>query len=305
MNRVRARAATPRARNANAEPARYTRAMLFRTFISIAALGLTGVAAAQNPPAARAQPGAPTPRAIPQFQVEVLIFTHRDFDSSEEQFAVEDRRAPPRVEALRETSVFDDLNVAPPGDEAQPLDAPGAPHATAPLGADATSPPLAPDAAQLENNAPPENEFTFRVLRPEELQLTNQYRVLNRLQAYHPLVHGGWVQLGLPDNEALPVDLGVLGVRNPIGTIRLSLTRFLHVKLDLSYVDAQPAPTALAPAQESLAELPLPTRYHLTAERTTRSGELHYFDHPAFGVLIKITPVKPDPNAPGGTRPAA
>ena len=45
----------------------------------------------------------------------------------------------------------------------------------------------------------PENEFTFRVLRPEELQLTSQYRVLARLPAYHPLVHGGWVQLGLPD----------------------------------------------------------------------------------------------------------
>jgi hypothetical protein len=49
----------------------------------------------------------------------------------------------------------------------------------------------------------------------------------------------------------------------------------------------------------------MPTRYHLNAERTTRSGELHYFDHPAFGVLIKVTPVKPEPSVAGGTRPAA
>jgi hypothetical protein len=306
MNRARAGAAARASRNARPEPARYTRAMLFRTAIAATALSFSGIAAAQNVPAASAQPGAASPRAIPQFQVEVLIFTHRDFDPGEEQFALEDRRAPPRVEELRETSVFDDPAFAPSGDGAAPLGAPVAPAATAPLGADATAP-LAPDAAQLANAAPPENEFTFRVLRPEELQLTSQYRVLNRLQAYHPLVHGGWVQLGLPDNEALPVDLGVLGVRNPVGTIRLSLTRFLHVKLDLSYVDARTAPIAPAPAsaEDSLAELPLPTRYHLTAERTTRSGELHYFDHPAFGVLIKITPVKPDANAPGGTRPAA
>jgi hypothetical protein len=272
--------------------------MLLRTAIWTAALGISGVAAAQNPPAAPPQAGASVTRAIPQFQVEVLIFTHRDLDPSEEQFALEDRRALTRVEQLRETTVFDDPNFAPPGGDAERLSTPGVPNATPPLGADATTP-LAPDAA------PPENEFTFRVLRPEELQLTQQYRVLNRLQAYHPLVHGGWVQLGLPDTEALPVDLGVLGIANPSGTIRLSLTRFLHVKLDLSYVEAKTAQAAFTPAQEGLAELPVPTRYHLSAERTTRSGELHYFDHPAFGVLIKVTPVKPDPNAPGGTRPAA
>jgi hypothetical protein len=265
-----------------------------------AAVGLAGAAAAQNTPAAPTQPAA---RAIPQFQVEVLIFAHRDFDPNEEQFALEDRRAPPRVEPLRETSVFDDANFAPANDNAGPLNAPGTPNGTAPLGPD--SAPLARDAAQPDVTAPPENEFTFRVLRPEELQLTSQYRVLSRLPAYHPLVHGGWVQLGLPDNEALPVDLGVLGVRNPIGTIRLSLTRFLHVKLDLSYVDAQAAQAAFPPAQEGLAELPVATRYHLTAERRISSGELHYFDHPAFGVLIKITPVKPGPSAAGGTRPAA
>ena len=111
------------------------------------------------------------------------------------------------------------------------------------------------------------------------------------------------MQQGLPDNDALPVDLGVLGVRNPFGTIRLSLTRYLHVKLDLSYVDGQAAQAVGAPSQAGLTELPLPTRYHLSAERRISSGELHYFDHPAFGVLIKITPVKP--STTGGTRPAA
>ena len=257
--------------------------MLCRSVLSIVALGLAGIAAAQNPPTT-GQGGAPSARAIPQFQVEVLIFTHRDFDPNEEQFVLEDQRAQPDVEPPREASASD---VAPASDQSQPVNG------------------TAPDATQPDNAAPPENEFTFRVLRPEELQLTSQYRVLNRLQAYHPLVHGGWVQLGLPDNEALPVDIGVLGVTNPSGTIRLSLTRFLHVKLDLSYVEGQPAQAGPAPAQGALAEQPVPARYHLSAERTTRSGELHYFDHPAFGVLIKVTPVKPAPNGPGGTRPAA
>ena len=97
----------------------------------------------------------------------------------------------------------------------------------------------------------------------------------------------------------------MLGVTNPAGTVRLSLTRFLHVKLDLTYLDTQAVQRGPAAAPDDLTELPIAPRYHIGAERTTRSGEIHYFDHPAFGVLIKITPVKPDPAATAGPRPAA
>jgi hypothetical protein len=263
--------------------------MLFRTSILVAAIGFTAPIAAQEPPLG---PPANAPqRAAPQFQVEVLIFTHRDFDPGEEQFALEERRPSGSEESLRSLD---------PLEEGVEFDA------NAPVSIDASSPatdgtaPAEPDAA-----AAPQNEFTFRVLRPEELQLTSQYRVLARLPAYHPLVHGGWVQLGLPDTSALPVDLGVLGVVNPAGTVRLSLTRFLHVKLDLTYIDTQAAQRAPAAAPGDLTELPIAPRYHIDAERTTRSGEIHYFDHPAFGVLIKVTPVKPDQTATSGPRPAA
>ena len=99
----------------------------------------------------------------------------------------------------------------------------------------------------------------------------------------------------------------MLGATNPMGSIRLYLSRFLHVKLDLSYQDSQAAAPAPAPVGNELTELPITPRYHLVADRPTRSGELHYFDHPAFGVLIKVTPVRAEQTAPGvpGTRPAA
>jgi hypothetical protein len=92
-----------------------------------------------------------------------------------------------------------------------------------------------------------------------------------------------------------------------MGTVLLYVSRFLHVELDVSYQDPlAPEPVAVA-GVGGLAEVPLKPRYRLTAERSARSGELHYFDHPAFGVLLKITPVRPDPNttAAPGTRPAA
>lgn len=268
--------------------------MLFRSSVFVAALGLAGLSAAQDSPLSPPA-NAPPQRAAPQYQVEVLIFTHRDFDPNEEQFSLEERRQPLPEQSLRPLDPLED-GVEFDADAPVSVD-------TSPPPTDSTTP-VEPDASAVSDAAAvPENEFKFRVLRPEELQLTSQYRVLARLPAYHPLVHGGWVQLGLPDSATIPVDLGVLGVANPAGTVRLSLTRFLHVKLDLTYVDTQAAQRSPAPAPGDLAELPIAPRYHIEAERTTRSGELHYFDHPAFGVLIKVTPVKAEPNT--GTRPAA
>ena len=56
-------------------------------------------------------------------------------------------------------------------------------------------------------------------------------------------------------------------------------------------------------AGDGLDELVLAPRYHLVAERNARSNELHYFDHPAFGVLVRVTPL-PAQDA-SGRRPAA
>jgi hypothetical protein len=272
---------------------------------TLACAALWGNALAQNVPALppaqtlppQAVPVVPATPAIPQYQVEVLVFAYREFDRSEEQFSHETSRViRPRGETLRAPPVFDDSNFGP---LAQNSEQPGQPP---PFGADA---PVGQDTAAAE-----QNEFRFRLLRPEELQLTTQFRVLERnAQAYVPLLHGGWVQPGLPENESRPFDLAMFGAKNPMGTIRLYLSRFLHVKVDLSYRD--PAAATAAPAfGNELAEVPIAPRYYLVADRPTRSGELHYFDHPAFGVLIKVTPVRPEqaqPGTPGapGTRPAA
>jgi hypothetical protein len=269
--------------------------------------GLQGPAAAQD----AALPGSSAAPALPQYQVEVVVFAYREFDPTEEVFEHRDVRAlAVREEVLQPAPVFDDSNFGPRATAPSPLaQAPplGGASATgsSPPGAQSGAPPAAEtDPAEAAVQA---EEFRFRLLRPEELQLTPQYRVLERLQAYHPLVHGGWVQLGLPEQDAVPIDLGVLGVTNPMGSVLLYVSRFLHVTVDVSYQDPlAPEPVTVA-GPGGLAEVPLKPRYRLTAERSARSGELHYFDHPAFGVLLKITPVRPDPNAAAapGTRPAA
>jgi hypothetical protein len=120
------------------------------------------------------------------------------------------------------------------------------------------------------------------------------------------VLHAGWVQPGLPEDQAKPFDLTLLGVANPRGSVRVYLSRFLHVNLDISYQDdTAAAATAAEPPGNELREIALPPRYRLTTERQTRSGELHYFDHPAFGVLVKVTPVPTGTSGSTGRRPAA
>ncbi len=130
----------------------------------------------------------------------------------------------------------------------------------------------------------------FRLLQPDELELTGSYARLRAIDAYTPLFHSGWVQEGPPEEEAQPVDVTLLGSTNPKGTITLYLSRFLHLIIDLRYYVETWRPPSTLPTQTELKELELVPRYELVLERRIRSGQLNYFDHPAFGVLVVIRP---------------
>jgi hypothetical protein len=56
-------------------------------------------------------------------------------------------------------------------------------------------------------------------------------------------------------------------------------------------------------SSDGLDEIVLAPQYRLMTTRRVTSGELHYFDHPAFGVLMRITPVPVQDGS--GRRPAA
>lgn len=284
-----------------------------------------------------AAPAVQSEESPPEFHVEVIAFAYGPFDPTEEEFprarrqeflgsGTGERRLPSfglSEEAMR--------RLFPPQEEFDPRgepfarpspDGPSTEPEPPPAPADApeqTEPLLGPDggergsagesaASELEEfalggdrNRKP--AFAFRLLTPEELTLTAQYGILERLTAYTPLLHGGWVQPGLPEDEARPVDLALLGPANVKGTIRLHLSRFLHVTVNMRYYPGSPTPPpeALAddrftfPAPPVLEEIELAPRYELVVQRRTRSGELHYFDHPAFGVLVMVSPRPEEP----------
>ncbi|MEO8464821.1 MAG: CsiV family protein [Gammaproteobacteria bacterium] len=223
-----------------------------------------------------AQPSAtPTP---PLYQVEIIVLANRDFDAGEERF-------PQDLAPLRANQTESLLDV--------------------PLYVE-PSPPSTPDqATALTQVAPADDPLAFRMLTPDQLQLNAEYRKLTNSGAYRAVLHAGWVQPGLPEDRAKPFDLTLLGVTNPRGNVRVYLSRFLHVSLDISYQDGAAAAVAPEPIGDELREITFAPRYRLTTERQTRSGELHYFDHPAFGVLVKVTPVQPANSNSTGRRPAA
>jgi hypothetical protein len=95
---------------------------------------------------------------------------------------------------------------------------------------------------------------------------------LDNSRQYRVLEHTAWTQPGLERNAARAVRIQSPGVMD--GSIKVTLSRYLHVYTDFQFDGA------------GLAE-PVHAKNH----RRMRSRELHYIDHPLFGILVQITPV--------------
>ena len=147
--------------------------------------------------------------------------------------------------------------------------------------------PSVEDAVELAASA--QEERAFGLARSSELRLRDAWGALRRSSRYRPLMHVGWRLPGLGHDAARPAHIApYLGQeREGIvvrGTVKVSLARYLHLELDLLY--DRPRDDTATSADESA-----PTLFRLRSKRRMRSTELHYIDHPMFGVLVLITPV--------------
>ncbi len=87
------------------------------------------------------------------------------------------------------------------------------------------------------------------------------------------------------------------------GTVRLYLRRYLHLEVDLLYDNE--ALQAHARIELSTGDNPESTpfsaqqlpvsRFRLKLQRRLRSGEIHYLDHPLFGLIVKVMPFELPP----------
>ncbi|VAW49144.1 hypothetical protein MNBD_GAMMA03-123 [hydrothermal vent metagenome] len=192
-------------------------------------------------------------------------------------------------------------------------------------------------------------EVAYQRLDKSQLQLSGIVKQLKRRSAYTPLLHLGWRQPGLKRDLApavliypYPDQAGEWREKSHIfGYIRLFLSRYLHIDSDLVLSKPVEIPshrlllddisTLIHTANEDdyfnspdqlLITQKVPLRqevrisenhyFRIDESRRLRKQELHYFDHPRFGMLIVvrdyIPPLEPTtelPNNISWIKPAA
>jgi len=329
--------------NASVAPAGLTLARL--AVASLLAAGLSPALAQSRGGGANVAEAEPVPR----YRVELIFFAHSNATTTGEDLfhGVDDPHAPPRPGLLRMPNIeldslfgFDPIAGDRTGDQPEPaLRADGSGRA-APDGA------IAPDAADgnaagaagqfpaqpsgalptdslelIESAAPPTgansllsagaNEVppAFRPLRADEFELTDIYNMLRRVPRYRVIAHTGFVQEGVEEAAAIPVDLGRLGITNPEGSVTLWLGRYLHVGVDLEFYETRGTRWTSLPGP-GLAPLEYASAYHVVAELNAirSTDDPRYIDHPLYGVLVIVRPA-PEPeesiDAEAGAGPAA
>ncbi|HEY4731873.1 MAG TPA: CsiV family protein [Gammaproteobacteria bacterium] len=186
------------------------------------------------------------------------------------------------------------------------------------------------DAANTDNNPPqakspaitaPALPETYPLVTNKDFKLAKQDTLLSDSGQYRPLLHVAWRQpvlsqetakavhifssmmqadgpassnetLALPpqDGTSIQQNADSTAPLNVIdGTIKIALGKYLHMDMDLLY-------RTKAAARDEVdifgfrKEEDSPSVFRMQQSRRVRSGEVHYFDHPAFGVIAIMTP---------------
>ena len=111
---------------------------------------------------------------------------------------------------------------------------------------------------------------------------------LQRSNVYHVVFHRAWIQ-PVPDRDQLrPMLIQIRDRADSVprieGILGVTRGRYLHIDARLWYA---------VNANQTAIETEQPGYMELREQRRMRSGELHYLDHPKFGVLARVDPIQP------------
>jgi hypothetical protein len=129
------------------------------------------------------------------------------------------------------------------------------------------------------------------VLPPSAYQLNELESRLRASGSYLPVAHAAWSQTASAWGTRAGFALARLGIDVPglTGTVFLERGQYLHLGLSLSWAMASPP--------EGLGAAP-GTAFTLNETRRVRFYERNYYDHPAYGIIVLVTPAQ-GPRAPG------
>jgi hypothetical protein len=160
----------------------------------------------------------------------------------------------------------------------------------------------------------------YGILPEDNNRLEGIYRVLRLSREYRPLYHVSWQQPGLNDKQAIPVHIQSENPENlfeltmpsimvsdsmPIelyeptklivdGTLKIRSSLYLHVDLDIVlFRKPDSDDSEVSDKVESEITASRINNYadfvRLTESRRIKLNELHYYDHPLFGVIIQVS----------------
>ncbi len=152
-----------------------------------------------------------------------------------------------------------------------------------------------PDEIKLPNT---QNSVSLSAPQKSRLHLKKRKTQLNNVAAkvaknYRILFHKAWSQNAYSPKKtpSVLIENDHAGSTRLLGTVKLYKTRFAHVQFDLEIDRRIPSKVREAMAQNQqidLSDLPSHWRFNLVESRKIKPGELHYIDHPLFGILVKI-----------------
>jgi hypothetical protein len=121
----------------------------------------------------------------------------------------------------------------------------------------------------------------LRVLAPSDYRLGTVEATLRTSGAWHPVAHAAWIQTAANWGTHVGIALSDVGINVPgmSGTVYLERAPiYLHLGFDVHLT---------AGATYSIKEM-----------RSVRYNDKQYFDHPAFGIIAVVTPIKRGDAAP-------
>ncbi len=149
----------------------------------------------------------------------------------------------------------------------------------------------------------------FSAVPNGERLLNPQAATLSRSGSYTLLYHQAWRQMiyGRKTNILITGGKSFGGHQELEGSIALSVGQYLKIQTNLWLTQFAPPGTpvteawpALPPVPNTLSENDSNQNYvikrvvKVNQERSMRSNEVHYLDHPLLGVIIKIVPYEAD-----------
>lgn len=130
----------------------------------------------------------------------------------------------------------------------------------------------------------------YSTLSSAESSLKGLYGRLQRSGRYTPLLHLAWIQPVAKNRSGKAVRISRNGVN---GYVRLQRGDYLHLIIDVNYNSGRYDNSI--PGFDNEADSPSGNSskllYHLKERRRILLKEIHYFDHPKFGSVIRVAPL--------------